>query len=336
MSNRGLLGDLIPAHYMGQESPNAKAVRPWRAIYLDLDGRWRLGISNFAQFFGGHILDRRTVLKGGLASAALISGGAMPLMAAPKAVLWERWTAHDPNSTAIINHDVWRGILSRYLVTGSDGLNRFAYGKVSSDDSQQLQGYLETLIALPISSYNRPEQMAYWINLYNALTIKIILDYYYVESIRDIDISPGLFSDGPWGKKLLSIERETLSLDDIEHQILRPIWQDPRIHYAVNCASIGCPNLQPRPFTAAELDRDLDQAAIDYVNNPRGVAFIGEDLIVSSIYEWFKEDFGGNDKGVIAHLKGFAAPPLAVKLEGRRSIDGDEYNWLLNDASSAS
>jgi hypothetical protein len=284
----------------------------------------------------GMSVDRRAVLRGGLASAALVTVGAMPAAGAPKAVLWERWTAHEPSSDATIDHRVWGEILTRCLITGSDGINRFAYGKVSSDDVQQLQDYLEALSVETISSHNRSEQMAYWINLYNALTIKVILDHYPVESIRDIDISPGFFSDGPWGKKLLSIEQETVSLDDIEHQILRPIWKDPRIHYAVNCASIGCPNLQPSPFAASNIDRQLDRAAIDFINHPRGVSVQDDRLTVSSIYEWFKDDFGGNDQGVIAHLKGFASPPLAMKLDRHGSIDDDAYDWSLNDAMSAS
>ena len=281
-------------------------------------------------------MDRRAVLRGGLASATLVVAGAMPAIGAPKAVLWERWTAHDPMSEATIDHRAWGELLERCLITGSDGINRFAYGKVSPDDVRQLQDYLDALSVEPISSHNRFEQMAYWINLYNALTIKVILDHYPIESIRDIDISPGFFSDGPWGKKLMSIERETVSLDDIEHQILRPIWKDPRIHYAVNCASIGCPNLHPVPFAAGDIDRQLDRAAIDFINHPRGVSVQGDRLTVSSIYKWFKEDFGGNDQGVIAHLKGFASPSLAMKLERRTSIDDDAYDWSLNDAMSAS
>ena len=277
-------------------------------------------------------MDRRTVLTRGFTSIALL-GCAMPALAAPKAVLWERWTAHDPASEAAIDHGLWGEILERRLVTGSDGINRFDYRKAAADDVARLDAYLQMLAATPISAYRRPEQMAYWINLYNALTIKVILDHYPVDSIRDIDISPGLFSDGPWGRKLLTIEGETVSLDDVEHQILRPIWQDPRIHYAVNCASIGCPNLQPAPFQAGMLDGQLDQAAIEFVNHRRGVEIEDGRIVVSSIYDWFQADFGGNDQGVIAHLKAFAAPDLAMKLEGFERIDGDDYDWRLNDAA---
>ena len=134
-------------------------------------------------------------------------------------------------------------------------------------------------------------------------------------------------------KKLLTIEGEKVALDDIEHQILRPIFQDPRIHYAVNCASIGCPNLQPMPFEAGELDRQLDDAAIEFINHPRAFEIQDGQVSASSIFTWFEEDFGGNDQGVIAHLKAYAAPDLAMKLEGISHIDDHGYDWQLNDAT---
>jgi hypothetical protein len=260
---------------------------------------------------------------------------ASPAIAAPKAVLWERWLAHDPAATATIDHTPFARFLERYLLTFSDGVNRLAYAEVTAEDRRLLDGYVESLAATPISTFARPEQMAYWINLYNALTLQVVLDHYPTASIRDIDISPGLFSDGPWGKKLVAIEGERVALDDIEHQILRPIWRDPRIHYAVNCASIGCPNLRPEPYQPAELDRQLDQAAIDFINHPRGVSLDGDRLQVSSIYDWFQADFGGSEEGVLAHLKAFAEPELAMSLDRRQKIDAFVYDWRLNDAAEA-
>lgn len=253
--------------------------------------------------------------------------------AAPDAVLWPRWEAHDPDATMEIDHSPWGDLLERYLVTEADGINRFAYGKVTGEDRKNLDNYLKLLADTPVSSYSRPAQMAYWINLYNALTIQVILDHYPTKSILDIDISPGLFSDGPWGKKLLTIEGEKIALDDIEHQILRPIWKDPRIHYAVNCASIGCPNLQPKPFEADMLDRQLDDAAIDFINHQRAIDIENDRIIISSIYRWFQKDFGDTDQEVLAHLKAFASPDLAMKLEGFTTIYDDAYDWRLNDAS---
>ena len=137
-------------------------------------------------------------------------------------------------------------------------------------NKRRLNSYVAGLTAIPISRYNRSEQRAYWINLYNALTVKLVLEHYPIGSIRDIDISPGLFADGPWKRKLVEVENEVLSLNDIEHRILRPIWRDPLIHYAVNCASVGCPNLLTMAFTAANTDDLLNAAALDYINSPRG------------------------------------------------------------------
>ncbi len=276
----------------------------------------------------------RTVYVVAILLAGWIGGlTSLPAEAAPKAELWERWTAHAPDASDRIDHSVWGDFLERYLITGSDGINRIAYGKVAPEDKSVLDGYIEGLSKVAISSYARPEQMAYWINLYNALTVEVIIEHYPVKSIRDIDISPGLFSDGPWGKKLITIEGEKVALDDIEHQILRPIFRDPRIHYAVNCASIGCPNLQPVPFTADGLDRQLDDAAIEFVNHRRAIEVEGGQVSASSIFDWFEEDFGGNDPGVIAHLKAYATPDLAMRLEGVSRIDDHGYDWRLNDAT---
>ncbi len=268
-------------------------------------------------------------------AAWIVSLGPGAVEAAPKAVLWERWTAHNPDASDKIDHGAWGDFLEHYLMTGSDGVNRIAYGRVLPEDRAVLDGYVEDLSKVAISDYARPEQMAYWINLYNALTVQVIIDHYPIESIRDIDISPGLFSDGPWGKKLITIEGERVALDDIEHQILRPIFQDPRIHYAVNCASIGCPNLQTMPFEADLLDRQLDDAAIEFVNHRRAVEIGGGEVTASSIFTWFEEDFGGDDRGVVAHLKAYAAPDLAMKLEAISRIDDYEYDWRLNDATAS-
>lgn len=257
---------------------------------------------------------------------------AAPAHAAPKAKLWPFWDQHDPSSTATVDHGPWASFLDSYLQERDDGANLVAYGDVSSADKEALDAYVRTLAGLPIRSYGRDEQMAYWINLYNALTVQVILDHYPVDSIRDIDIS-GFFSDGPWGKELVTIEGQDVSLDDIEHRILRPIWRDPRIHYAVNCASIGCPDLQPEPFRAADLDAQLDAAAEGYVNDPRGAVVDGDDLVVSSIYEWFQEDFGGSDRGVIEHLRTHADADLEATLDRFSSFDDDRYDWSLNDAS---
>ena len=161
-------------------------------------------------------------------------------IAAPKAELWPRWEAHDAAAARTIDHKPWGRFLAVYLSMGNDGINRLDYGNVSKAHRQMLKQYIGQLSALPISQYSRAEQRAYWINIYNSLTVDLVLSHYPVKSITDIDISPGFFSFGPWDKKLVRVERQMLSLNDIEHRILRPIWRDPRLHYVLNCASLGC------------------------------------------------------------------------------------------------
>jgi hypothetical protein len=253
-------------------------------------------------------------------------------VAAPKAELWEKWTAYDANDSRSIDHTSWDRFLKEYVQSHSSGVNRIAYGQVSGASRASLQAYIKGLAQTPISHFNRREQLAYWINLYNALTVKLVLDHYPVRSIRDI--KSGLFSFGPWGKKLVTVEGEQLTLDDIEHRILRPIWKDPRIHYAVNCASIGCPNLQPIAFTAATALTLLDQAAAEYVNHPRGVTVNGRKLVVSSIYVWFQTDFGDSDEGVIQHLRQYAGPDLSRTLARAMKISAKRYDWTLNDITA--
>jgi hypothetical protein len=273
------------------------------------------------------MLSRRLLLLG----STLLPGAAC---AAPKAELWPKWSAHQAGSAERVDHGAWDRLLAARLVPGPDGINRFAYGAVSANERQALDSYIAMLVALPVSRLDRPEQRAYWINLYNALTIQVVLSRYPVKSIRDISISPGLFSSGPWGKKLVSVEGEPVSLDDIEHRVLRPIWRDPRTHYAVNCASIGCPNLLPKAFTAANMEELLNAGARAYVNHPRGARVEGGKLKVSSIYHWFQEDFGGNAAGVTRHLRQYAEGPQAQALAGVASIDGHDYDWALNDAGN--
>lgn len=205
------------------------------------------------------------------------------------------------------------------------------YAEVTPADREALQAYIQSLQGTTVSALIRDRQMAYWINFYNALTVEVILEHYPVASIRGINISPGFFTRGPWDAPLVEVEGESLTLNDMEHRILRPIWQDPRIHYAVNCASLGCPNLQPRAFTADNLEPMLNKAAREFINHPRGVQFDGKRLRLSSIFNWFSEDFGQNNQEILEHIAGYAEPPLAETLRtytGRISYD---YDWDLNE-----
>jgi hypothetical protein len=264
-------------------------------------------------------------------STMVTAAGLSAASAAPRADLWPRWQAHDPASTEVIDHGDWTRLLQAYGVESEDGIVRIDYGRFSDADKQMLKSYIEHLASTAVSSLNRDEQMAFWINLYNALTVDLVLDHYPVGSILKINISPSFFSVGPWGKKLAMVGGEELSLDDIEHRILRPIWRDPRIHYAVNCASLGCPNLALEAYTAENVERLLEVNAVAHVNHPRGARFENGELIVSSIYRWFVADFGGGNAGVLKHLRQYARGELAANIARNNFIGGDEYDWSIND-----
>lgn len=235
----------------------------------------------------------------------------------------------NPDNSAVVDHSAWNDILKTYVKPHEDGVNRFDYAGVTPADKSKLGEYIAFLAAQTPTNLNQMESHAYYINMYNALTVHVVLDAWPVGSIREI--KNGFFSIGPWAKPRVQIEGEDVSLDDIEHDILRPMMQDPRVHYAVNCASWGCPNLAARAYTGEKLDAMLDEAARDFINHPRGVRVDKYGRVVaSSIFKWYDEDFGGNDKGVIAHAQKYAAPELAARLEGKTKIDQHNYDWTIN------
>jgi len=242
------------------------------------------------------------------------------------------FSRNDPTARSIVNHSAWNKILAAYLVLAPDGINRFAYGRVNAPDKRALKAYLVALQEVKVSGFNEGEQRAFWINLYNALTVDVVLDHYPVKSIRDISISPGLFATGPWGKPLVAVEGRKLSLDNIEHDILRKVWRDPRVHYAVNCASISCPNLMAKAFTGPTLEEMLTQGVRDYVNHPRGVTVEAGKATLSRIYSWYRADFGKRDADVLRHIGLYANPALKKQLAAIDSIDGYDYDWSLNEA----
>jgi hypothetical protein len=241
-----------------------------------------------------------------------------------------KFAAFEPASAVVVDHAKWAAFLSAYLRPQKGDANLVAYKDVSAADRAALASYIDDLEAVRPTTLNRDEAFAYWVNLYNAVTVSQILDHYPVKSIRDI--KSGLFSFGPWDKKIATVDGASLSLNDIEHKILRPYFADNRVHYAVNCASLGCPDLKPTPWTSAGLNADLDAAARTFINSSRGVRFEGGRLVASSIYKWYAEDFGATEANVLKHLAKYAAPHLTARLERATAIDAYEYDWRLIEA----
>lgn len=256
---------------------------------------------------------------------------AIPLQvqAAPKKNLDPYWVPYDARSAMRVDHSQWQRFLDKYLLTTERGQTLFNYGGVDTDDQDSLKNYINVLTALDPRKLNRPEQKAYWINLYNALTVDLILNKYPVASITKL--GQGWFSFGPWNDVLTSINGRELTLNDIEHRILRPIFDDPRIHYAVNCASMGCPNLHRIAYTSDNVEALMEEAAEDFINHPRAMSFKGDHLVLSSIYDWYQVDFGGSERGVLEHLSRYADPYLKQRLLQFDGAIKYDYDWSLNE-----
>ncbi len=227
-------------------------------------------------------------------------------------------------------HTDWTVLLGKYVKASPDGLNRFDYGglKANAADSAKLDAYVAQFATLDMENLTRAEQYVTWVNVYNALTVQYIRDRYPTKSIRSGYII------GPWKKVFTTVDGEKISLNDIEHEVLRKDWSEPRTHYAVNCASYGCPNLKTTAWEVTTLEADLTQAARDYINHPRGVTIRRDGkLQVSTIYKWFKEDFGKSEANIIAHLRQYASPELRAKIDANPDIKNYEYDWSLNDTN---
>ena len=247
------------------------------------------------------------------------------------------FTAFDTKSAQTVDHSSFDRFLTTYLISSpldnpaTQGANLIRYNDVSAADKQALIDYIDRLQAVKVSTLSRNEQLAFWINLYNAETIRVILENFPVNSIRDIKSSP-FDIKGPWNDVRLNVEGNALSLDNIENKIVRPVFQDARIHYGLNCAAIGCPNLRPQAFKGYNLDRTLDEQARAFINNPRAASVEDGKLTVSRIFLWYEDDYGGDDAGILNHIRHYAAPDLSQALTDINTISRYEYDWDLNSA----
>ncbi len=227
-------------------------------------------------------------------------------------------------------HTAWNDILGAYVsAPDSVGLTHFNYSglKGNAADSAKLEAYIRSLEAINPDTLSEDEAVPYYSNLYNAVTIKVILENYPVKSIRDIKSG---FVPGPWGRKLVTINGKPTTLNNIEHDILRKQFPSPYVHYMVNCASVGCPNLPNFAWTPSNYKAKREEAAAAYINSPRGVQITSKGLKISSIFKWFSKDFGGKS-GLLPHLRKHAGPELAQAIDNGARVVGDSYDWDLNE-----
>lgn len=241
-------------------------------------------------------------------------------------------TADDQSANLVVDHAQWQQLLTTYLTVNEDGQSTFDYANVNAESRQLLERYIGALEAQNPLTLSADQELAYWINLYNALTVRLILSHYPVDSIKDIGGSfGGLIKTGPWNQQVTRINRQPLSLNQIEHEIIRPKFNDFRIHFAVNCAALGCPNLAQTAFTGQALNDQLSSATLAFINHPRGVSVEGQTLILSKIFDWYLTDFVDSEDHLPAFLATFAAPELAQALLSHSGRIRFEYDWALNE-----
>lgn len=220
------------------------------------------------------------------------------------------------------SHELFSDLLNKYVV--ADKVNYVALQK----DSLSLQKYLNLISNTPpTDDWSENEQLAFWINAYNAFTLKLIIDNYPIKSITDLHPTLHVpLLNTVWHKKFFEIGGEPMSLDRIEHKILRKEFDEPRIHFAINCASESCPRLRAEAFIADKLDLQLDQQAKLFLNDPTRNKLNSDNPEVSKIFSWFKGDFTKNGS-LIQYLNQYSE----VLIDEDADIDYLNYDWNLND-----
>jgi hypothetical protein len=224
-------------------------------------------------------------------------------------------------STQAVDNSIYADLLGKYV---KDGVVDYEGLK---NDEDKLNRYLKVLEETDTKALSRNEQFAFYVNAYNAWTIKLILsDYPGIKSIKDL----GSLFKSSWKKKLCRIDGTVLTLDNIEHDILRPRFKDPRVHFAINCAAKSCPPLRSEPYRGGEIDQQLDEMTRAFINDLESNRLVDHTLYVSSIFKWFKEDF---NKDIISFFLKYAKGDLKRQLEAKRGkikVKYLDYDWSLN------
>ncbi len=250
-----------------------------------------------------------------------------------------------PKQAAAFSHQSWDKLLKENVHTSNGGISSTVNYSAMAKDHGTLKEYLANLSAVKRSEFDNwgtNTQLAFLINAYNAFTIELILKAYpNLESIKDL----GSFFSPPWGKSFFNILGKKHSLNDIEHNLIRGSgrYNDPRIHFAVNCASIGCPALRPQVYTASLLDQQLKEQTQLFLSDASRNRLTKNKMEVSSIFKWYKEDFEHGWQGIHSLSDLFVLHATEMKLSkqqvqqlksGKIDIVFLDYDWSLNDITS--
>ncbi len=227
-------------------------------------------------------------------------------------------------SNKAVTHEAWTTLLKKHV--NEKGLVNY---KGFITDSAALNSYLQVLSTnAPAPSWSKNEKLTYWINAYNAFTVKLITQHYPLKSIKDIGPATQIiFVNTPWDKKFFSIGGKSMTLNTIEHKILRKKFKEPRIHFAVNCASISCPKLLNEAYESATLDGQLTAQAKSFLADTDKNQVTADNPKLSSIFKWFNGDFKKTGLSKVAFINQYS--PLTIN--DNANLDYLDYNWNLNE-----
>jgi hypothetical protein len=231
--------------------------------------------------------------------------------------------ANPPSDSKPISHQIWDGILKTHVT--DEGMVDYA---AIQKDSNTLNSYLKLVKSNHPNDENwsKNQQLAYWINAYNAFTVQLIIRHYPLNSIKDIGSSIKIpFVNTPWDVKFIHIEDETYDLNNLEHGIIRKQFEEPRIHFALVCAAVSCPRLKNEAYTAEKLNAQLDQEARNFINNKAKNNITKEKAELSKLFMWYKGDFTKK-----MSLIDFINQYSTVKMDDNIKIEHKDYLWDLN------
>lgn len=226
------------------------------------------------------------------------------------------------NAEEYLAHSTWTTLLKKHVdVEGHVNYKGF------KEDEKLLDEYLAVLSSNhPQTDWGKNDQLAFWINAYNAFTVKLIVKNYPVQSIKDLGGSIYKVNT-PWDEKFIMIGDETYDLNNIEHGIIRKDFDEPRIHFAVNCASVSCPRLRNEAYVGSTLDAQLDDQARYFINNPVKNKITKDCAKLSKIFTWFKGDFTASGGSVADFINKYAE----VKITKKTKMESLDYDWNLNE-----
>ena len=215
-------------------------------------------------------------------------------------------------------HKTWDNLTRKYI-SSSGKVNYAGFKK----EKIQLEKYIKELQSYhkDLSSWSKNKRLAYWINVYNAVTVKLIVDNYPLKSITD------LHGGKPWDQKLINLGGVSYSLDVIENKIIRPRFNEPRIHFAVNCAAKSCPKILNRAWTEDNIQRYLTKQTKAFIANSSQNTIKEDKVILSKIFDWYKTDFGTSNENVIKFINKYSD----IDVKSDASVSYNEYNWSLNN-----